>query len=270
MCPPTVTGDHLLMAAELGAIPVVARRPAQNSVFIGYRVPGEIVYGHEAYRMIVPGHPHSCIVNRAGKRFANDSFYPDVATKVGRFDGQEEGMVNWPAWLVFDQDMLDKYGLMPFLPGQALSNGMAHSADSIAGLADAAGINVDGLTATIARFNAQCETGDDIDFGRGTVPWGRMMTGDSSIEPNANMAALLKAPFYAVKLARVVMGTPTAGLRIDHNAQVIDARGDPISSLYAAGNAAAWSDIGGGYNSGIANTRGLVHGYVAARAMLNL
>jgi len=40
-----------------------------------------------------------------------------------------------------------------------------------------------------------------------------------------------------------------------------------VPGLYAAGNSAAWIDIGGGYNSGIANMRGLLQGYAAARHM---
>ena len=64
------------------------------------------------------------------------------------------------------------------------------------------------------------------------------------------------------------MGTPSTGLKVDEYAQVINARGEPVTGLYAAGNAAAWIDIGGGYNSGISNTRGLRQGYVAAKDML--
>jgi predicted oxidoreductase len=70
-----------------------------------------------------------------------------------------------------------------------------------------------------------------------------------------------------VKLLRIVMGVPTVGLKVDAQAQVINARGQAIRGLYAAGNATAWLDIGGGYNSGIANTRGLMQGYVAALDM---
>ena len=268
MCPPTVTGDHLVMAAEAGAIPYAARSPAQNSVFVGYRVPGELVYGQPSYRMLLPGTPHSIIVNRHGKRFANDSFYPDVATKVARFDGQEEGMPNWPAWLLFDDNMREKYGLLPFFPGQELAEGMAQSADTLDGLADLAGIDAAALKDTVERFNGYCETGVDPDFGRGTVPWGALMTGDPSLDKNPNMAPLVKPPFHAVKLERVVMGTPSTGLKVDEYAQVINARGEPVTGLYAAGNAAAWIDIGGGYNSGISNTRGLLQGYVAAKDML--
>lgn len=266
MAPPTISGDHIVMAAKAGAIAVPARAPAQSPIFIGYKVPAETIYGRASYRMWLPGVPHCIAVNRYGNRFSNDGFYPDVATKVGRFDGQEQGQPNWPAWIVFDQNMVDKYGLMPSWPGQPLSEGMAISADSIEVLAQTVGIDPSGLEQTIARFNAFCETGVDEDFGRGTVPWSRIMTGDPRL-PNPNMGPLVKPPLYAVKIERVTMGVPTAGLPIDTEGRVLDARDQPIPGLYAAGNSAAWLDIGGGYNSGIANTRGMLYGYLAALHM---
>ncbi len=266
MAPPTVSGDHIVMAAKAGAIAVPARAPAQSPIFIGYKVPAETIYGRTSHRMWLPGVPHCIAVNRSGNRFANDGFYPDVATKVGRFDGQEQGQPNWPAWIVFDQNMVDKYGLMPSWPGQPLSEGIAISADSITALAESAGIDADGLERTITRFNSFCESGVDEDFARGTIPWGRIMTGDPSL-PNPNMAPLVKPPFHAVKIERVTMGVPTAGLPIDTDGRVLDAREQAIQGLYAAGNSAAWLDIGGGYNSGIANTRGMLYGYLAVLHM---
>src|SRR3546814_4366718 len=91
MAPPTVSGDHIAMAAKAGAIAIPARAPSQSPIFIGYKVPAEIVYGKTSYRMWLPGTPHCIAVNRYGERFANDGFYPAVATKVARFDGQEQG-----------------------------------------------------------------------------------------------------------------------------------------------------------------------------------
>jgi len=266
MAPPTVSGDHIVMAAKAGAIPVPARAPSQSPIFIGYKVPAETIYGRTSYRMWLPGTPHSIAVNRYGRRFANDGFYPDVATKVARFDGQEEGQPNWPAWIVFDQNMVDKYGMMPTWPGQPLSEGMATSADTLRELAQRIGINSAGLETTVDRFNAFCKLGIDEDFARGSVPWGRIMTGDPRLE-NPNMAPLVKPPFYAVKLERVAMGVPTAGLPIDTEGRVLDPSDRPIPGLYAAGNSAAWLDIGGGYNSGIANTRGMLYGYLSVMHM---
>lgn len=267
MAPPTVSGDHIAMAAKAGVIPVPARAPSQSPIFVGYKVPAETVYGEPSYRMWLPGAPHCIAVNAAGHRFANDAFYPDVATKVARFDGQEQGQPNWPAWIVFDQNMLDKYGMLPGWPGQPMSEGMGVTAATLGELAVVAGIDAAGLEATVARFNRFCEDGVDHDFARGSVPWGRIMTGDPRL-PNPNMAPLEKAPFHAVKIERVTMGVPTAGLPIDTNARVLAADGLPVPGLYAAGNSAAWLDIGGGYNSGIANTRGLLYGYLAALEMV--
>lgn len=268
MCPPTVEGDHFTLAAAAGAIPVAARAPAQTPIFVGYRVPSEKVHGRLSHRMLLPGHPHSIIVNAKGSRFCDDGFYPDVAVRVARFDGADVGMPNWPAWLIFDDDFREKYGLLPAYPGQPIPEGTAIVAESVAALARAAGIDADGVGATVKRFNEFAATGVDLDFGRGTVPWGRIMTGDPRRNSNWNIGPIARPPFYAVKLERVVMGVPTAGLPIDVHAQVLDARRKPVPGLYAAGNSAAWTDIGGGYNSGIANMRGLLQGYVAARHMI--
>lgn len=266
MAPPTVSGDHIVMAAKAGAIAIPARAPSQSPIFIGYKVPAETIYGHPSYRMWLPGTPHCITVNRYGRRFANDGFYPDLATKVARFDGQEQGQPNWPAWMVFDQTMLDKYGLLPSWPGQPLSEGVATSAGTLAELADRIGMNAKGLEDTVRRFNGYCVSGIDEDFSRGSVPWGRIMTGDPRLL-NPNLGPIEKAPFYAVKLERVTMGVPTAGLPIDTQGRVLNAEDTPIPGLYAAGNSAAWLDIGGGYNSGIANTRGLLYGYLSALHM---
>jgi 3-oxosteroid 1-dehydrogenase len=266
MALPSVTGDHFSLAAQAGVIPMPARAPAQSPIFIGYSVPNERIYGRPSHRMWLPGSPHSIAVNRAGERFSNDGFYPDVATRVGRFDGQQAGWVNWPAWIVFDQSFLDRFGLLPAWPGQPLPPGMATTAGTIAALARAVGIDAAGLEATIGRFNGFCDTGTDLDFGRGSVPWGRLMTGDPRL-PNPNLGKIETPPFHAVRLERVTMGVPTAGLPIDTRARVLRPGAIPVRGLYAAGNSAAWLDIGGGYNSGIANTRGLLYGYLAALHM---
>jgi 3-oxosteroid 1-dehydrogenase len=162
--------------------------------------------------------------------------------------------------------MLDKYGMLPAWPGQPLPEGLAVRAESLATLAQQVGIDPVGLEATVSRFNGFCATSVDLDFGRGTVPWGRLMTGDPRL-PNPNLGKLETPPYYAVKLERVTMGVPTAGLAIDTAGRVLRPNGEAVSGLYAAGNSAAWLDIGGGYNSGIANTRGMLYGYLAALHM---
>jgi 3-oxosteroid 1-dehydrogenase len=86
--------------------------------------------------------------------------------------------------------------------------------------------------------------------------------------PDPSLGKLETPPYYAVKLERVTMGVPTAGLAIDTAGRVLRPGGEAVDGLYAAGNSAAWLDIGGGYNSGIANTRGMLYGYLAALHMM--
>src|SRR3546814_14729714 len=74
-----------------------------------------------------------------------------------------------------------------------LSEGMAVSANTLAELARTVGIDAEGLERTVARFNGFCETGVDEDFARGSVPWGRIMTGDPRL-PNPNLGPLQKGP----------------------------------------------------------------------------
>jgi 3-oxosteroid 1-dehydrogenase len=267
MTMPTITGDHILMASKVGAVPIPSRSPTQSPIFIGYKVPSEIIYGRQADRLLTPGYPHSIVVNSKGLRFANDSFYPDVATKCGRFDGQEEGMPNWPAWFVYDQDFVEKTNLLPGHPGQPLPKGVAIKSDTVAGLAKEVGIDKEGLEATVRRWNGFCETGVDEDFARGSVTWGKVMTGDFKLK-YPNFAPLGRAPFYATKLERVTMGVPTAGLPINGDGNVLNVTGAPVPGLYATGNSTAWSDWGGGYNSGIAMNRGLLYGYRAGCHMM--
>ncbi|EXJ92433.1 hypothetical protein A1O3_00984 [Capronia epimyces CBS 606.96] len=264
---PTITGDHLTLAATVGAIAYPAHPAALTAIFVGYQIPGEVVYGKATWRLHLPGAPHSIVVNARGHRFANDSFYPDVSAKAGRYDGQEQGLVNWPAWLVFDQDFVDKYNLLPAYPGQPLPAGISVNADTLEGLAAVTGIDADGLAATVQRFNGFCETGVDEDFGRASLPWGTILTGDYRL-PHPGFAAIARPPFYAVQLQRVTVGVPTAGLPINRDASVLTATGHVVPGLYAAGNAALYNDWGAGYNSGVANMRGMLYGHKAALHML--
>lgn len=269
MALPTVTGDHFTLASKVSAIPVPSRAPVQSPIFIGYRSPNEKIYDKPAWRHLVPGAPHTIIVNHSGERFGNDSFYPDIATKVGRFDGQEQGMPNWPAYLIFDQQFADNQGLLPSRPGEAIAENLATRADTLQELAEKVAIDEKGLEKTVDRFNGFCDTGVDPDFARGTVPWGRIMTGNSALK-HPNFGVISKAPFYAVKIERVTMGVPTSGLPIDKVGHVLNVSGDIVPGLYATGNSTAWQDWGAGYNSGISMMRGMLYGYLGALDMTSV
>ena len=261
--PPTVTGDHITMAGEIGGVTVSARPAPANSTLYGYAV-DQGAGQPPKYALLIPGWPHTMIVNSRGERFADDSFLPALATGLGRYYGVERGYGNYPAWLIFDQQYRDTYPLGPYFPGDPLPAGLAVQRDTLEELATATGIDSSGLAATVKRFNTFCQSGVDGDFGRGSRKYSQVMTGDRSKTPNPNLGEISQSPFYAVDFLRVGVGIPTAGLKIDTTAHVVDVRGQAITGLYAAGNAAAHLDIGAGYTSGIANARGLIYGYRAA------
>jgi 3-oxosteroid 1-dehydrogenase len=264
MCPPTVEGDGLVMGTEVGA--AIAAVPPQNlGLFYGYRVPGEEHEGKPLHRgSWEGGFPHAIWVNRAGKRFGDESFYRDYLPRTRSWDGVTQTQPNFPPYLIFDGNYRAKYPLGTFLPGQPLPEELVARADTLRGLAEKLGIDADGLEATVARFNRFAADGQDPDFGRGSYPWAAMMTGDRD-RPNPNLGPLDKPPFFGLRLEVASVGINAAGLLTDADSAVQHVRGRPIPGLYAVGNAAAPLDVGAGYQSGISNLRGLVGGHLAAR-----
>ena len=262
---PEVDGAHLRLAGMFGAR--VARVP--DVTMLGFCVPGEELQdGVPLWRnaMAFAGLPHSIVVNRAGKRFANEAFYRSLFFAVDIIDGMTQTHPNFPCWLVLDRQAREKYPLASIMPGQDLPEEVGIKAESLSELADRTGIDAEGLAATIAAFNGYCERNEDREFGRGSVPWGAYVSGDRFHKPNPNLGPLLKPPFYAVPLSRLASsGIAAAGVVVDEHCRAIDWEGEPIEGLYLAGNSVARLDNGALMQSGISNARGLTHGYLAGR-----
>jgi 3-oxosteroid 1-dehydrogenase len=136
-------------------------------------------------------------------------------------------------------------------------------ADTVAELATRCGIDPHGLEMEVERFNALVRRGQDDDFHRGERPWSRMMIGDPH-SPNPNLGDISQPPFCAVQLRSVGSGMGSAGLATDAAARVVGYDGAPLGGLYAAGNTMALQDLGGCYQSGLANSRGMIFAYLAA------
>ena len=226
----------------------------------------------------LPGGPYFCLaerslpgcvlVNGAGQRFVNESApYVDAVHAMYEADTPENPHI--PAWLIFDQRYRDRYvfaGLPPHrpLPRRWYAAGSVVRADDLAGLAQAAGVDADGLVKTVARFNEFAAAGRDEDFGRGDSAYDRYY-GDPRLA-NPNLAPLARPPFYAVKIVPGDLGTK-GGLRTDERARVLSEDGTVIEGLFAAGNASeavmGRSYAGAGATIGPAMT----FGYIAARTM---
>src|SRR5215475_5027032 len=198
----------------------------------------------------LPGGPYFCLaerslpgcllVNGAGQRFVNESApYVDAVHAMYEADTPENPHI--PAWLIFDQRYRDRYvfaGLPPHrpLPRRWYAAGSVVRADDLAGLAQAAGVDADGLVKTVARFNEFAAAGRDADFGRGDSAYDRYY-GDPR-RANPNLAPLARPPFYAVKIVPGDLGTK-GGLRTDEHARVLRDDGTVIEGLFAAGNTSA-------------------------------
>ena len=121
--------------------------------------------------------PHSMIVNAAGRRFVNEALnYNDLMKPFHDIDPNSMTRPNLPAWLIVDQQFLDRYLLVGTLPGRE-PPGFVTKAESLRALASAIDVDPEGLAATVARFNELARDGEDADFHRGrsaprTHAWG--------------------------------------------------------------------------------------------------
>ncbi len=263
MCMPSVSGDNFILGGDVGAA-IASVPPGNLGLFMGYNIPGEEHDGKPLYRSSYEGGaPHALWVNRQGKRFCDETFYKDFQPRARIWDGCDQEQKNYPPFLIFDQNFRERYPFGTFMPGDNIPETLAAQADTPEELAEKLGIDAKQFVATIERFNKLVDEGEDKDFGRGRYPWGTKMVGDPSYK-NPNMGHINKPPFYGVKLCPSSCGVNAGGLKTDLNAQVVNVRGKSIKGLYAVGNSAAALDTGAGYQSGIANTRGIAWGWIAA------
>jgi 3-oxosteroid 1-dehydrogenase len=261
-CPPFLDGDGLVMGSELGAA-VAGVPPTNLGMFFGYNIPGEEHDGRPLYRTSWEGGvPHAIWINRAGRRFCDESFYKEFQPRVRHWDGRTQTQPNYPPFLIFDTSYRERYPVGSFMPGQTLPDELVVQADTLVELAGRLGIDGAELERTVERYNRMCSLGSDEDFGRGSYPWANRMFGDPSYK-NPNMGPLTKPPYHGMRLVPVSVGINSHGLKTNRSAQVVHVRGHAIPGLYAVGNAAALLDLGGGYQSGTSNLRGIVWGYIA-------
>jgi 3-oxosteroid 1-dehydrogenase len=176
-------------------------------------------------------------VNQDGKRFVNESGPYD---RIGKavIDQIFCGAMRLPFWMIYD----DRDGLVPPVkatnvsmvePEQYVEAGLWHTADSLAELAAKIGVNGENLVSTVKRFNEFVAAGVDEDFGRGDEAYDRAFSGGRS-----PMAPIETGPFHAAAFGLSDLGTK-GGLVTDSHARVLDANGNPINGLYAAGNTMA-------------------------------
>ncbi len=209
--------------------------------------------------------PHSLLVNSKAERFCNEAAnYSALAGAFHQFDPQTYEYPNLPAWLIFDENYVERYPIGPRLPGQPVPDWVIR-ADSLEELASKLDVPAAKLGATVARFNGHAKKGVDPDFERGKSAYDHFY-GDRSREGSAvTLGEIERAPFYAVEIRMGLLGT-NGGARTDGSARILGHDGQPISGLYGAGNAIACPT--GGIYAGAGGTLGpaLTFGYIAGRS----
>lgn len=229
-------GAALELALKAGAR--MGERNVENvfwaPVSIRQRADGtKAVFPHFVFDRAKPG---TLIVNKAGRRFFNESTSYHLTGKAMIEAHRSDPCI--PAFLIADRQAITTYGLGMVRPGGSgmpflLKDGYLLKGETLAELASKLGINASQLQKTVETFNGYAATGIDPEFGRGTTAYQRNL-GDAKIGPNPTMRPLEKGPFYAVKLYPGDIGA-SAGLVTDAHARVLGKSG-PIVGLYAVGN----------------------------------
>ena len=154
-------------------------------------------------------------VNAKGERFQNEySDYPIYDTNMKK-DGSDH------FWHIYTSEILagyDAYGYEATATFEAaIDAGYVVKADTLEGLAEAAGMDSDTFVATVERYNELAATGVDEDFGAAAM---------TPIETEGS--------YYAVKVVKATVAS-FGGFVINENAELLDADGNAIKGFYGAG-----------------------------------
>ena len=191
-------------------------------------------------------YPVGITVNRDGMRFVDEGagFAEQTFVDMGRAILQQEDGV---ACQVFDSraeaHLEGRYGVA-----------QRYESDTIVGLAQELGVDVDGLVETVGEFN-----GEAHDAGYEPRTLDGLSTRDV-VPSKSNWAVRIdRPPFSGYKVTGGITYT-YGGLKIDTSARVLDSEDRPIPGLYAAGII-----VGGLFVHGSLRAAGLMHGAVYGR-----
>jgi len=148
------------------------------------------------------------LVDRAGKRFANESHFPGgLGAKMLELPGKQ-------AYEIFDERIYRKMEKALF---KIVAAGLLTAGENANELASKIGVDPAGLKETVREYNDSVGRKDQFD---------------------RTLSDPLRAPLYGVKVW-VAMFHTQGGLKINTNAQVLRRDGSVIPNLYAGGGLAA-------------------------------
>jgi len=202
-----IQGDGILMATEIGAA-TVDMEQIQIHPTVQADTAALITEGLRGDGAI--------LVNANGERFIDEVGTRDVVSAA------EIAQPDSFSWLVVDNKMVEASSVIQGY----ISKGMMLKGDTYEALAAELGIPADTFAATMEKWNGYVAEKNDPDFGR-----------TSFAQP------LDTAPFYAVKVTAGIHHT-MGGLKIDPETHVLNAAGEIIPGLFAAG------EVTGGVHGG--------------------
>ena len=266
LAPPSITGDGLILAGEIGA---VIRKVENNlKLQLAYTIPPEkpgalLTCVHAGIVELCS--PHTLVVNREGRRFADETFFQGMVPRLRDYDALKRVYPNLPAFLIFDSQYPERYSFANRPAGSNVPASVARE-DSLSALAATLGIDAVGLEATVKRFNAFAEQGIDADFHRGESQW--RLAGGGGSSGNTSLGPIERPPFYGVRLQPT--NSNSTGLLTGAHGEVMHQRRLSIPGLYASGYVAAPTESGVGYQAGTLIAASMTFSYLAARHMLGL
>lgn len=196
---PGATGDGLKLAQQVGAqlmqLELVQVHPTVQQDQSHAFLIGEAVRGEGAI-----------LVNAHGDRFVNELTTRRIVSNA------ITALPEHSAYLIFDQRVRDRVKAIEFYD----QIGLVKTAATLEQLADQ--LHTADLTKTVQRWNRFVKASADPEFGRTT----------------GMKQPLLDGPFYAIHVAPAIHYT-MGGVHADAETRVLDANGEPIAGLYAAG-----------------------------------
>ena len=239
VAPPTHMGDGLKMVLDVGG--------ATSGIGVAV-CPSISACTETSHTTIMPNHG-AISVNKDGQRWCDE-----MCTEWGTYSPMFREIVRQDPHGGLHFNVYDSHIREEASP-EAYRQIKEFTADTIEGLAKAAGIDPDGLVKTLNEYNSDIDKhGYDVKFGR--REWG----GLHGKEPPPKIE---KPPFYAMK-CKVSLSSLKGGVKINTGAQVVDNFDKPIPGLYAAGEVAGgFCGKADAYYAGVMTLQGFVFGRVA-------
>ena len=211
------------MAEQAGAALVNLDRQ-----YNGYAIVPDML-GLDEARGYYGGNARSIWVNKDGVRFVTElgidryvfdkvmQQQPDGHWAIYDADDKDGFRLNGPYFVSADAVDVDKIQRL------AVENpAITQKADTLAELAELIGVPASALEATVASYNALVENGQSTDVD-GLPP-----------EDTPPVFTIDAPPYYATKLYPMA-NKSAGGVSIDMGARALDASGNPVAGLYAAG-----------------------------------